>query len=75
MQWAQLIMEFFFQTLYNSVVHPKLRSIRPVATKVHVILQSFVVLIWMRDTIELVSHVTLWNNIKEIWGQFEFVLP
>ena len=33
----------------NSVVH-----ITPVATKVHVILRSFVVLTWMRDTIELV---------------------
>ena len=31
-----------------------LRSTTPVATKVHVILQSFVVFIWMRDTIELV---------------------
>ena len=29
------------------------------ATKVHVILQSFVVLIWMCDTIELVQHVIL----------------
>ena len=32
----------------------KLRSIILVATKVHVILRSFVVLTWMRDTIELV---------------------
>jgi hypothetical protein len=35
-------------------VHPKLRSITPVATKVHVILRSFVVVIWMHDNIELV---------------------
>ena len=33
-------------------VHPKLRSITLVATKVHVILRSFVVLTWMRDTTE-----------------------
>ena len=33
---------------------PKLRSITHVTTKMHVILQSFVVLTWMRDTIELV---------------------
>ena len=36
------------------MVHSKLRSITPVATKVHIILRSFVVLTWMRDTIELV---------------------
>jgi hypothetical protein len=35
-------------------VHSKLRSITPVATKVHMILQSFVVLTRTRDTIELV---------------------
>jgi hypothetical protein len=35
-------------------VHSKLRSITPVATKVHVILQSFAMLTWMCDTIELV---------------------
>ena len=35
-------------------IYSKLRSITSVATKVHVILQSFVVLAWMRDTIELV---------------------
>ena len=34
--------------------HSKLRSITPVATKVHVILRSFVVLTWMRDISELV---------------------
>ena len=35
-------------------IHFKLHIITPVATKVHVILRSFVVLTWMRDTIELV---------------------
>ena len=35
-------------------IHSKLRSITPVVIKVHVILQSFVVLPWMRDTIKLV---------------------
>ena len=35
-------------------LHSKLRIITPVASKVHVILRSFVVLTWMRDTIELV---------------------
>ena len=47
-------------------VHSKLRSITPVATKMHVILQSFKVLTWMRDIIELVQHVILWNNTKEM---------
>ena len=46
------------------VLHSKLCSITHVATKVHVILWSFVVLTWMHDTIELVQHVTLWNNTK-----------
>ena len=32
--------------------HSKLCSITPVAIKVHMILQSFRVLTWMRDTIE-----------------------
>ena len=41
-----------FLTIYK--VHAKLRSITPVATNVHMILQSFVVLTWMRGTIELV---------------------
>ena len=43
-------------TLHNITkhVHSKLCSITHVATKVHVILWSFVVLTWMRDTIELV---------------------
>ena len=36
------------------LVHSKLCSIKNVATKVHMILWSFVVLIWMCDTIELV---------------------
>ena len=35
-------------------VHSKICSITHVATKVHV-------LTWMRDTKELVYHVTLWN--------------
>ena len=35
-------------------VHSKLRSITPMVTKVYVILQIFVVLTWMHDTIELV---------------------
>ena len=43
------------------ILHSKLRSITHVATKVHVILRSFVVLTWMSDTIQLVYHVTLWN--------------
>ena len=50
------------------LVYSKLRSITHVATKVHVILRSFVLSIWMCDTIELVEHVTLWNNTKcNIW--------
>ena len=36
------------------LTHSKLRSITPVTTKVHMILQKFVVLTWMRDTIEFV---------------------
>jgi hypothetical protein len=47
-------------------VHSKLCSIIPMATKMHIILWSFVVLTWMRDTIELVWHVTLWNDIMEM---------
>jgi hypothetical protein len=36
-------------------IHSKLiRSITPVATKVHEMLRTFVVLTWMRDTIESV---------------------
>ena len=38
----------------GGAVHSKLRSITPVAIKVHVILRSFVVLTWVHDTIELV---------------------
>ena len=60
---------------YNAVESTSLYNITPLATKVHMILQSFVVLTWMCDTIELVQHVTLWNNTKDMWGQFEFVLP
>ena len=45
----------YFRTNSKSFkIHSKLRSITHVATKVHVILQSFVVLTWMHDTIELV---------------------
>jgi hypothetical protein len=39
---------------FGKLAHSKLRSIQHVATKVHVILQRFVVLTWMRDTIKLV---------------------
>ena len=39
---------------YMSQLHSKLRSITPVATKVHVMLRSFVVLGWMRDASEVV---------------------
>jgi hypothetical protein len=57
-------------TTINGVVgrhiHSKLHSITPVATNVHVILQIFVVLTWMRDTIESVQHVTLQNDTKEM---------
>jgi hypothetical protein len=35
-------------------VHSKLCSITHVATKLHMVLRSFVVLAWMCDTIELV---------------------
>ena len=38
----------------TTLVHTKFRSITLVATQVHVILWSFVVLIWMCDTIGLV---------------------
>ena len=38
----------------NMIIYIKIRSITHVATKVHVILQSFVVLTWMHDPIELV---------------------
>jgi hypothetical protein len=38
---------------YELLLQSKLRSITPVATKVHVILRGFVVLTWMRDTSEL----------------------
>jgi hypothetical protein len=40
--------------MWHVEVHSTLCSITPVATKVHVILQSFVVLTRMRDIIELV---------------------
>jgi hypothetical protein len=35
------------------LVHSIFRSITHVATKVHMILRKFVVLTWMRDTLEL----------------------
>ena len=47
-------------------IHSKLRSITHVATKVHVILRSFVMLTWIRDTIELVKLVTLWK-LNSFW--------
>ena len=53
---ATSIMSLFLLKMANLStinVHSKLRSITPVATKVHVVLRSFVVLAWMRDTIEL----------------------
>ena len=46
------------------VAHSNLYSITSVATKVHVILRSYTTLIWMRDTSELVQHVTIWNETK-----------
>jgi hypothetical protein len=36
-----------------SLIHSKLCNITHVATKAHMILQSFIVLTWMSDTIEL----------------------
>ena len=38
----------------KDLIHYKFRSITHVATKAHVILRGFVMLTWMRDTIELV---------------------
>jgi hypothetical protein len=40
------------------MLHSKLHSITHVVTKVHMILQSLVVLAWMLDTIESMEHVT-----------------
>jgi hypothetical protein len=54
------------KSVWSLVVQSKLPSITPVATKVHVILRSLVVLPWMRDTNELVQHVTFWSNTKEM---------
>jgi hypothetical protein len=51
---------FILVEIMNTAPHFKLHSITPMATKVHVMLRSFVVLTWIRDIIEL---VTLWNNI------------
>ena len=38
----------------KTLLHYNLRSITSVATKVHMILRGFVVVMWMRDTSELV---------------------
>jgi hypothetical protein len=54
------------KSLWSLVVHSKLPSITPVATKVHMILRSFVVVSWLHDTSELVQHVTFWSNTKEM---------
>ena len=48
-----LTLEAKLEYAYKLWVHSKLRSITHVATKAHMILQSFVVLTWMCDTIEL----------------------
>ena len=56
------------------VWYPELRSITPVATQVHVMLRSLVVLTWMRDTIESMYHVTLWNNTKDPHISISFYL-
>ena len=48
----KLAMELVDGQLFLSlVIHSKLGTITLVATKVHMILQSFVVLTWMHDTI------------------------
>ena len=52
--------------LKSSRLHSKLCSITPMATKVHVILQSFVVLIWMRGIVEI--------NVPCDTMELEFVL-
>ena len=53
---CQFFLSFWcnLKVLFNIRVHSKLCSITPVATEVHMILRSFVVLSWMCDTIELV---------------------
>ena len=43
------------------------------ATKVYVTLRMFVVLTWMHDNIELVYHVTLWNNTKSTLQQLQLL--
>ena len=45
-------------------VHSNLYYITHVETNVHVTLRRSSVLAWMHDNRELVSHVTLWNNMK-----------
>ena len=54
------MLRLFFTNLRH--IYSKLRSITHVETKAHVIVRSFVVLTWMRNIIELVQHVTLWNS-------------
>ena len=45
------------------------------ATKVHAILQSFVVLTWMHDNIELVLHVTLEITQRRYEGNLNSFSP
>ena len=42
----------FLSRAVHAKLHSKLRSITPVATKVHVMVWGFVVLTWMHDTIK-----------------------
>ena len=57
-------------------LHSNLHNITLVASKVHVILRSFVVLTWMSDEEELLLHVTLCNynddNVMRASVWFEF---
>jgi hypothetical protein len=46
--------KLIMDTLSKVDIHSKLRGITPMTTKVHVIFRSFVVLLWMHDTIQLV---------------------
>ena len=62
--YLKLVMSQWGQITWMSQEHIytlKLYSITPMATKVHIITE-FVVLTWMRDTIDLVQHMTLWNK-------------
>ena len=57
MNWMSLVNKRLkFKTSRESpiVAHSKFRIITYVAIKVHVILRSFLVLTWIRDTVELV---------------------